>query len=101
MISRTRVEPRDDIYAPSGIVMCQEGLFCAWKVLVTCWNANENCEAIFGGKNAGLPFMLTYQSLLTKDSKTDLLTALLQEPPEYTAAQKRGNHESNIKRWLL
>lgn len=57
MISRTRVEPRDDIYAPSGIVMCQEGLFCAWKVFVTCWNANENCEAIFGGKNAGLPFM--------------------------------------------
>lgn len=51
--------------------------------------------------NAGLPFMLKYQSLLTKDSKTDLLTALLQEPPEYTAAQKRGNHESNIKRWLL
>lgn len=91
MISRTRVEPRDDIYAPSGIVMCQEGLFLCME------SAHNVVERV----NAGLPFMLKYQSLLTKDSKTDLLTALLQEPPEYTAAQKRGNHESNIKRWLL
>ena len=61
----------------------------------------ESAHNVVERANAGLPFMLKYQSLLTKDSKTDLLTALLQEPPEYTAEQKRGNHESNIKRWLL
>jgi hypothetical protein len=61
----------------------------------------ESAHNVVERANAGSPFMLKYQSLLTKDSKTDLLTALLQEPPEYTAAQKRGNHESNIKRWLL
>ena len=40
----------------------------------------ESAHNVVERANAGLTFMLKYQSLLTKDSKTDLLTALLQEP---------------------
>ncbi|RHP85946.1 hypothetical protein DXA20_07840 [Roseburia sp. AM59-24XD] len=32
-------------------------LFRYRKMLVTWWNANENCEAILGGQNAGFALL--------------------------------------------